>query len=760
METDDRRDAAPPAASGTTPPPCSASPVTTSSSRSAVGASAWCTGPCSPTSPGSWRSRCCRRAPSTTGPATASTASVAVLGMLGAHPHIISVFQSGYSDERRPYIVMEFMPGGSLANRLESMGALSWPEVLDIGVKVAGALHNAHLAGVLHRDLKPDNILVSAFGEPALADFGIAAVTGANTSRTGNLMASVAYAAPEVLEGKHATATADVYSFGATLFALLAAHVPHWRATDESVIPVVTRILTEAPPDLRRRGVPADVCAVVERALARDPADRFATAEDLGRALQAVQQAHDLTPTHLVFSLTALDQAGSGIAGRRASPGRPASPSARRARPHPPRAAPRPDVPGSTACRDAGGVVPPTSAPPHRNVGPGSLGPGLGLALGSPRPRRRARRPRTGQRTGGGPHARPAAALRRPDRGGTAAARPPDARSGSAGRPAPAPAPADGGERHRRVAVAGAALAALLGLGALVWSLAGGEGGGSGPSPTTAATTATTARATATTGPTTSAPTTAATAVTATTPVPDVSTQFATPTAVESALRTAGFAVTRVPTASPTVAAGTVIGLDPAIGTPLAPGATVRVLVSTGASEATVPAVDGLQADAAQAALEAAGFPVRRDVVESLFLAAGVVIETVPAAGTVELKGVTVVLRISSGPPAPATTAATTGPRTVTTGGGSAGTTPTTPTTPTTQTTSTQPSGPRIPSVVGLSPQAATARLQSEGFGASRGPDQCSSTGDGLVVSQSPGAGTSAESGAVVFFNVGSSLQC
>ena len=169
---------APPVASGPTPPPCSASPATTSSWRSAGAASASSTGPSSPIWPGSWPSRSCRRAPSTSGPATASTASAGCSAC--SAPTRTS---SRCSSRATPTVGARTSSwsscrAGRSPTRIETMGAMSWPEVLDVGVKVSGALHNAHLAGVLHRDLKPDNILVSAFGEPALADFGIAAVTG------------------------------------------------------------------------------------------------------------------------------------------------------------------------------------------------------------------------------------------------------------------------------------------------------------------------------------------------------------------------------------------------------------------------------------------------------------------------------------------------------------------------------------------------------------------------------------------------------
>jgi serine/threonine-protein kinase PknK len=95
------------------------------------------------------------------------------MGTLSRHPHCVTVYDSGFTSDDRPYLVMEDMSGGSLRQRIRD-GPMPWPEVVAIGVKLAGALHAAHEAGVLHRDIKPENVLCSAYGEPKIADFGIA----------------------------------------------------------------------------------------------------------------------------------------------------------------------------------------------------------------------------------------------------------------------------------------------------------------------------------------------------------------------------------------------------------------------------------------------------------------------------------------------------------------------------------------------------------------------------------------------------------
>jgi uncharacterized protein YkwD len=209
------------------------------------------------------------------------------LGALSSHPNIVAVYGSGIAPDGRPYIVMEYAPEGSLAERIASDTSLPWPDAVGIGAKLADALAASHAAGVLHRDVKPENVLFSAYGEPKLADFGIARLAGAPATRTGVVTASLAHAAPEVLEGKRPTEAADVYSLVSTVFAAIRGHAPFMRETDESMVPVIARIASEPPPDLRGRGVPDPVCEVLERGLDKDPSKR-GRAKQLAAALRAV----------------------------------------------------------------------------------------------------------------------------------------------------------------------------------------------------------------------------------------------------------------------------------------------------------------------------------------------------------------------------------------------------------------------------------------------------------------------------------------
>ena len=223
------------------------------------------------------------------------------MGMLSSHPNIVTIFDAGLTEDGKPYLVMEYMPDGTLDDRLDRDGALGWEEVSDVGVKLAGALETAHEAGVLHRDVKPANVLRSPFGEPCLSDFGLARF-GGQAKTTGVVTATLLHAPPEILAGQPATAQSDVYSLASSLFTLLVGDAPFWRSTDESMLPLLARIADEPVPDLRGRGVPAGICSAIETAMAKDLGDRPASAAALGEALRDAQAAEGLTPTPLPLS--------------------------------------------------------------------------------------------------------------------------------------------------------------------------------------------------------------------------------------------------------------------------------------------------------------------------------------------------------------------------------------------------------------------------------------------------------------------------
>ena len=142
------------------------------------------------------------------------------MGLVSQHPHIVTVFNAAFTTTKQPCIVMELYSGGTLGERLKREGPLPVALVLDVGVKIAGALQTAHDRGLLHRDIKPQNLFISEFGEPALGDFGISTLDDERSVSGGGGL-TVHYAPPEVLEGAAATAISDVYSFAATLYTLL-----------------------------------------------------------------------------------------------------------------------------------------------------------------------------------------------------------------------------------------------------------------------------------------------------------------------------------------------------------------------------------------------------------------------------------------------------------------------------------------------------------------------------------------------------------
>jgi hypothetical protein len=213
---------------------------------------------------------------------------VQALGRLSGHPHIVTVHQAGRTATGEPYILMAYEEGGSLAGHA---GPAGWEEVLAGGVAVAGALAAAHEAGVLHRDVKPENILISRYGDLKLADFGLARPVRREPPREQQpVTASLLYAAPEVLRGEPATVASDVYSLAATLYRWLCGRAPFVPLPDESVTALIARIGTSPVPDLRP-GVPDPVFLVLRRALSKDPAERPASAAAFAEELREAQRA-------------------------------------------------------------------------------------------------------------------------------------------------------------------------------------------------------------------------------------------------------------------------------------------------------------------------------------------------------------------------------------------------------------------------------------------------------------------------------------
>ncbi|MFF7944683.1 protein kinase [Nocardia gamkensis] len=196
------------------------------------------------------------------------------MGRLTGHPNIVPVLHAATTATGRPFLVMPYYRNGSLELRVREDRPLSVDAVLEIGFKLASALEMAHKLGVVHRDVKPGNILLSGYGEPALTDFGIARVAGGYQTSSSILTGSPAFLAPELLDGEPPTAAADIYGLGATLFFALTGHAAFERRPGETGIAQLLRAAAEPTPDLRDCGIPTDVATVVATAMDRDKGRR------------------------------------------------------------------------------------------------------------------------------------------------------------------------------------------------------------------------------------------------------------------------------------------------------------------------------------------------------------------------------------------------------------------------------------------------------------------------------------------------------
>ncbi|MFE7423678.1 protein kinase [Rhodococcus sp. NPDC057529] len=216
------------------------------------------------------------------------------MGRLSGHPNIVNVLEAGATSSGLPYIAMPYHPKDSLERVIRESGPLEWGAVVGLGVKIAGALETAHRFGILHRDVKPANILLTDYGDPQLTDFGIAHMAGAFETATGVLTGSPAFTAPEILAGEPPSAACDIYSLGATLFCALTGHAPFERLEGEQVVAQFLRIATQPLPELRgRQSIPDDVAVAIEQSMARDPADRPTTAAVFGDELRSIEQHHN-----------------------------------------------------------------------------------------------------------------------------------------------------------------------------------------------------------------------------------------------------------------------------------------------------------------------------------------------------------------------------------------------------------------------------------------------------------------------------------
>ena len=216
------------------------------------------------------------------------------------HPNVVTVHDLVVEDQDA-YIVMEYVPAENLAQILRN-GAISPERAAKIGAQVAEALAAAHALGIVHRDVKPSNILVSPGNTAKLMDFGVARVSGdTGLTRTGHMIGSIAYMPPEIARGSEATPAADLYSLGATLYTAVEGHPPFATHDESSTsVAMLVRLVTESAPTPTRAG---KLTSIISSLLAPDPRAR-PTAVEAGAAMQtaATQESTD----HLLAETTGL----------------------------------------------------------------------------------------------------------------------------------------------------------------------------------------------------------------------------------------------------------------------------------------------------------------------------------------------------------------------------------------------------------------------------------------------------------------------
>lgn len=215
-----------------------------------------------------------------------------------SHPNVVNVYDVGRQGERY-YIVMEYVPGEDLRRKVEREKRIPMRQALDIARQVAQGIGSAHRKGLIHRDLKPGNILIAPTGDVKVADFGIArALALPGYTEPGVVWGTTAYLSPEQVRGEQAGPASDVYALGVVLYEMLSGDPPF---LGEDRVAVALKHLHDAPPpfddDLN---LPRGVVFLVQKALAKNPSERFANADEMARALGEYARSGDTGPRPVV----------------------------------------------------------------------------------------------------------------------------------------------------------------------------------------------------------------------------------------------------------------------------------------------------------------------------------------------------------------------------------------------------------------------------------------------------------------------------
>jgi hypothetical protein len=246
------------------------------------------------------------------------TSEANLMARLSTHPFIVTIYDAGIAGDGRPYLVMEYCSRPNLSERYRAR-PLSVDDALRTGVRLASAVETAHRAGILHRDIKPGNVLTNDYGWPALTDFGIAAAADAaptgregqggddpEASTGGSVGLSVPWSPPEMfLDVPQHGVRSDVFSLAATIHTALAGRSPFETATGpNTAVDLMARIERGQLTPLARDDVPRSLVAVLTKGMASRAEDRYASALEFGRALQGVELEQGYTPTTLEIADT------------------------------------------------------------------------------------------------------------------------------------------------------------------------------------------------------------------------------------------------------------------------------------------------------------------------------------------------------------------------------------------------------------------------------------------------------------------------
>ncbi len=229
------------------------------------------------------------------------------------HPHIVTIYDIG-DEDGQPYFVMKYMKGGSLLERINA-GKLSLQEAAGITEKIARGLAHAHQKGLIHRDLKPDNILFDSEGNPFISDFGIATLS----NKTGNLtdkrsIGSPAYMSPEQAQGEKLDPRSDVYSLGVILYQMLSGKLPYSSDTD---LGVAYKHVNNPLPEILKAvpNLPTETDQVIKTAMAKNAGQRYATSIELAKALNKIAFGYEGDFAHQTKStISSFTKTGFAIA--------------------------------------------------------------------------------------------------------------------------------------------------------------------------------------------------------------------------------------------------------------------------------------------------------------------------------------------------------------------------------------------------------------------------------------------------------------